>query len=62
MQNLSLGELTPETERTVVRRTVTLRRIEAGVVTQIELLNEYGGGEPAQGQGQDADPPPTEEL
>lgn len=62
MQNLSLGELTPETERTVVRRTVTLRRIEVGDAIEIELLNEYGGREAAQGQGQDADPPPTEEL
>ncbi len=60
MQNLSLGELMPEPGRTVVRRMVTLRRIEAGEVTQIELLSEYDGGEPA--QGQDADPPPDEEL
>lgn len=60
MQNLILGELTPEPGRTLVRRTVTLRRIEAGEVTQIELLDEYVGGEPAQDQG--ADLPPTEEL
>ncbi|MBB6017085.1 hypothetical protein ACFP9V_22780 [Deinococcus radiopugnans] len=59
MQNLSLGELAPEPGRTLVRRTVTLRRIEAGEVTQIELLDEYGGGEPAQDQG--AAPPPIEE-
>lgn len=59
MQNLSLGELTPEPEKTVVRRTVTLRRIEAGGAIEIELLNEYGGGELA--QGQDAAPPPSEE-
>ncbi|GGO37153.1 hypothetical protein [Deinococcus humi] len=59
MQNLSLGELTLEPGRTLVRRTVTLRRIEAGEVTQIELLSEYVDGKPA--QDQDAAPPPTEE-